>query len=294
MNYPLIFLLLIIDIAVPLAGQQKPAGLKVYIFSGRYSEGVRKYLEAHNYPRVRMIPQMMIDANNDLIIEKDSVRKQVAFLFPEKNDTGLCTIDWEGKAFKGLIKEANTKDFQLAEARFLELISMIRELRPRIRVGIYALPFRVFHTSQLKRNAGNKLDRILSKCDFIAPSLYIMYPDQQIGESRNIEYLKQNLDISFEYAQRLNKPVIPFVWYKVHPGNKLFGNNIVSRQEMENYLTFISRYRYQGKGVEGVIWWEAARRRVNAKQGARAFAAQPEASDPDSILVQYTRPFIDK
>lgn len=300
MNGLICFFYLVMSLVpVPEQQLQQRQPFRIYVFTARYSEGTRKYIEDHHYLSAHMLPQRMIDRDNDLNIETDSVVKYLNFLYPDRNDTGMCVIDWEGKGGKNLmLNDPGSAEFIKTEAKFLQLVKLVRDTRPYVRVGFYGLPFRVFNPSQQKYNSGNKLDRLLSKCDFIAPSLYIMYPDAQIGRGRNMDYLKQNLDNAFEYASRLNKPVIPFVWYKIHPGNKIYGNMIISKDEIERYLSFIGDYRYGKSRIDAIVWWETSIAGKNRRdREARAFSRQPRGGDnynPDSILIQYTYPFINR
>lgn len=64
-------------------------------------------------------------------------------------------------------------------------------------------------------------------------------------------------DSNFSIAERNNdKPVIPFVWYIVSPGNKKYGNEYLSEASFARYINFIRNYSFNDKKVLGVVWWE--------------------------------------
>jgi len=150
-----------------------------------------------------------------------------------------------------------------AEREFAIMINLIKELRPNVKVGIYGIPFRTYYSSQHRWNANDKLDYILSLTDIIFPSLYILFPDKERGVELNDSYFKQNLDTAFDYAERLRKPVIPFVWYIVHTNNKKFGGELLGKSEMKRYLEYVRNYRRSSFKVQGIVWWETPTPYIN-------------------------------
>ena len=82
------------------------------------------------------------------------------------------------------------------------------------------------------------------------------YSENQRGSSYVTEYIEENLSLFLDYAKRVNKPVIPYVWYRVHPSNKKFGSELISKERMDLYLNKIKYFEHDGKKVEGIIWWE--------------------------------------
>src|SRR5690606_12568763 len=116
----------------------------------------------------------------------------------------------------------NSVRFKNAEKQFIDLLRYIKGVRPNLKIGIYGIPFRTYYPSQLKWNGDRKFDRLMSMSDIVFPSLYIIYPDKEKGKDANEQYLKDNLDVAFSYGERFNKPVIPFIWYIVHPNNKKY------------------------------------------------------------------------
>lgn len=72
-----------------------------------------------------------------------------------------------------------------------------------------------------------------------------------------MEYFKKNLDVAFDYAIRLNKPVIPFVWYLIHPSNKRYRYEMIPRMEMLTYIDYIHNYKsYNNNSISGMVWWD--------------------------------------
>src|SRR5690606_26154260 len=88
------------------------------------------------------------------------------------------------------------------------------------------------------------------------PSLYLVYPNEQVGVKKNREYLESNLKYSLQLGEQFNKPVIPWVWHIIHPTNKDFGGNLISKEDFSNYIALIASTKYKNKGAEGVLIWE--------------------------------------
>lgn len=301
MKYLSILVFICCMLSITAAGQTSDTGFNIYIFSAYYSKKVSDYLLSNNAKEAHLLPQAVIDPNKDQEIDEESVKRYAAKFYPDTDATGLFLIDWEGRPYKNLRKnDKNDPQFQAALAKYQQLIDVIKTFRPKVKVGIYGLPFRFFGGGG-KMDDATKLDGLLSRCDVITPSLYIVYTDDQVGASKNMDYLRQNLDQALSTGQRLNKPVIPFFWYKVHPGNKQYGMNVMSKDIVQKYLSLLSTYSYQANKINGIIWWEGGEKIVKGpavNSAVRATAAgsgtrQREAVR-DSIIINYAAPLIRK
>lgn len=296
-----LLILMVICYLLPLraAGQTDDADFNIYIFSAYYSKNVCDYLLGNNVKEAHLLPQYVIDPDKDQQANLEAIKRYAAKFYPDANATGLFVIDWEAKPFKDLQQnDKNDPEFQAAVAKYQQVVDALKTFRPNVKLGIYGLPFRFFG-SRAKMDDAAKLDGLLSRCDVITPSCYIMYTDEQVGAPKNMDYLKQNLDQALSAGRRLGKPVIPFVWYKVHPGNKRFGLAVLPKEQMQRYLDLLTKYSYQGKKINGILWWEGgsiAKSTANDRQEARAFSGPPGSggSDRDSIIVNYLAPFLKK
>jgi hypothetical protein len=234
---------------------------EIYILKKRYNAKVQRVLSHFNFRTIKLLGGYMIDPDKKGIIDTGSVRRYLLELFPNFSDSGTLCINLENKLYKDLRDfDFKDKQFQNAQKAFLDLIRFIKKLRPRIKCGIYGLPFRVYYKSQEKWNENNKFSYIFREVDIIFPSLYILYPDQQYGENANNEYWKFNLKCVFEYDRYFRKPIIPFVWYMVNPGNKIFGGSFLKLNELERYIEFLKNYEYDSRSISGIVWWEPSKR----------------------------------
>jgi hypothetical protein len=123
-------------------------------------------------------------------------------------------------------------------------------------VGIYGIPFSFNYSFQKDANNFIKIKPLLNKVDFISPSLYMAYSEQQYSDEKTKSLIENNLSLFLDYSKRANKPLYLYVWYKIHPANKKYGLSNMSTKRMNLYLSTINNFRYNGKKVDGLIWWE--------------------------------------
>lgn len=239
-------------------------GFSLYVFKDRYEEAGKEFIENESIiDDIKLLGGYMIDPEKKGVINLDRVRYHLVDLFPRPDDAGVLCINLENKLYQDLKNfDKKSYSFRRAEDEFSRLLSFIKEIRPNLRIGIYGIPFRTFFEGQSKWNDDNKFDKIISLTDIIFPSLYILYPDHERGAESNNRYFDRNLEVAFDYGYRLKKPVIPFIWYIVNPGNKRFGGELLTDDEMLRYVKYITTYRsrFQGKRVNGIVWWETTKR----------------------------------
>ena len=98
--------------------------------------------------------------------------------------------------------------------------------------------------------------------------------------------LIENLKSALIYGIRLNKPVVPYVWYLIHPSNKKFGNQIIGKEEMKLYLNTIKNYCYLDKKAQGIIWWEPKDTFYNISEEMKN--DRKNILTKDEIFIEYT------
>lgn len=236
----------------PFLGYSQSSNNNLYFFFQRYSPETIQTLKSNGYSRVDIITNSSI-VNSKGLIDYNNITNNLKKII--KEDTELLIIDWEKEDFWNLKQKTNTKKFKVAEERFIDLISFIKKKYPSIKVGVYGLPFKVFYNKKAAYNEPKKYDRILKIVDVITPSLYFDYLDKERGKTDNYLFLKNQLDVSLDYGQRLGKPVLPFIWEIVHTSNKSFGGTLMPQDEFTNKLNYINNYNYKNTKVNGLIWW---------------------------------------
>lgn len=236
------------------------AQVPIYLFENRYEDqNVKKLINDKNYyfKKIKILGQYMIDPKREGHIDYGLVERYLKELYPRQDADGTLCINLEGKLFTDLRDNFGNSVYRKSLNEYVKLVKYVKHTRPHVTVGVYGLPFTIYYSSQKVRNRNDKLELLLKEVDIIFPSLYLFYPDKQKGIESNFEYFKKNLETAFSYGDKFNKPVIPFIWYLVHPSNKRFRYEMLTRKEIDTYLNFISSYKsMSGSNVEGIVWWD--------------------------------------
>lgn len=152
--------------------------------------------------------------------------------------------------------------------KFNSIITWIRSERPDLKIGFYGvIPVPVYweiqnYVGSLQSNepwwvaqrpaflaeyqkwqqANNYLASLASKVDFIGPTLYDPYPNSIAGW-RNLT------EKTIQEANRYNKPVYPFVWFRIN--NVEHGYAMISPSQMRQQFEGVKQY-----GADGMIIWD--------------------------------------
>ena len=258
-----------------------------------YNERTIQNLKNNHFEDYKLITRSMIDPDGDQKIEKDLIHAYLKKVFPDRASRGMLVIDWESRTFQTLKKRESTNSaFKAAEEVFISIVKTIKNIRPNLQVGIYGIPFRPTLKEANKQNiqwidsfnTDTKWQTLLSHVDFLAPSFYIIYADEQIGHENNIIFLELQLKNALLYSATLNKPVYPFFWYRIASTpavNSTYGRTIIPRQTIIKYLDFISSYRYMNRRISGLLWWDP-REEIRIGYGS----VQRDTSNENSIQYQ--------
>lgn len=258
-----------------LYGQTYP--FKIYFFENRYSSQDKVFINNNNiFGYYDLFSQGYLESTTRKgHIDLNKVQASLNKYYPIKSKSGNLVLDFEGLIFSNLQNYAPGSDkFDEAEKEFIQMLNLVKQERPNLKIGIYGIPFRFYYDYQRKYNRGNKFDNILKKTDFIAPSLYLLYSENENKEDQNVKFLKDNLDVALEIGKRINKPVIPFFWYMVNPVNRKYGYEMISAQNLKLYLNTVKNYSYKNFKVNGILWWDVSEKFFGdyvykANQGAR-------------------------
>ncbi len=206
---------------------------------------------------VKVLYQGQIDKNNDLVMEKDAVIKQINKLYPKYNQKGICMLDWEDPILATLqLNQASSKEFIKARNAYIDLIHLVRSLRPNIKLAVYGLPFREYYGRTEKwYNASDNIIPIIKECDIIMPSIYDFHKGHSSG---NHEYVNDNVANALRLGKKLNKPVYPVVWHRYHVSNKTVPNHLIPKEEFTGHVRSAINSRYEGEKIKGIVWWGLA------------------------------------
>jgi hypothetical protein len=233
----------------------------LYIQNNRYNKQIVNLALSNNQiDFYHYLGNYYIDRKKENIINLINVEEALNKLFPDRNTSAFLCLNIENEVYKGVRDNSKgSKKFIYNNLELIKLIQFVKKKRPNIKVGIYGIPFNYYWSIQKLRNTEKKYVALLREVDFISPHLYIHYPNHQVGKTANFEYLNKNIEQALEYGKRLNKSVIPYVWYLVHPANKKYGAEYIDVNTMKEYLNHIRKFQLEGRKVNGVIWWEPAK-----------------------------------
>lgn len=243
--------------------QTKP----IYVINSRYNEQLNDLIKTSDidFREIKiLVNYQLVNSNNSNVVDYNRVEMWINKLFPNENDEGVLCVDLENKYYEDLkgnnitrAKMVGSSEFDEAINEFVKLAKFIKQKRPNIKMGFYGMPFKLFEKSELRESAHQNLDPILEVTDIIFPSYYLPYPAKTKGIEANYEFLKTNLDQTFSYADRLNKPVITLFWYLVYSPDRNLRFERIPRNEMSKYIEYIENYKSpQGSGTFGLFWWD--------------------------------------
>lgn len=201
--------------------------------------------------------QFYIDKNKKNIIDLKGLEEGINRVIPNQKSSDLIVLDIENKIYQDIkTKNKSHINYQSNISELVDMIRFTKKMRPNSKVVLYGLPFNFNYEFQKKYNDFYKLRPLLLAVDYLSPSLYLMYSGMEKRDYYFEDYINSNLDLTFQMAEKVNKPVLPFLWYKVHPYNKLSGGSLIDDNLYKIYLNLIKNYRYKNRKVAGIIYWE--------------------------------------
>ncbi len=177
---------------------------------------------------------------------------------------GIDDMDQDGK-----IKASNRKDIYInvehwpirgdinevyeSLTKYKEVIKKVKAELPGALIGLYSLmPIRDYwraikpeESAEFKtwREENNRLSTLVSEVDFLLPSLYTFYPDEDGWEKYAISNLLEARRIS------QGKPVYAFLWPQYHDSNFLLNSQYIPRKFWRKQLEIAKKY------ADGVVIW---------------------------------------
>jgi len=292
-NLFLLFALLLVS--VQSFGQVAGSSFEMYVMRWRFGPKALDYFQTKNIEVTNYLaPQFIQQNRNHSRVDAAKVKRTLEDIFRNPNSDGKLVLNWEDNTvFKGLRDNRVTDSrYKYAEAEWRKLISIIRATRPNVKIGIYGIPFKAWTEKGVDQyNPQGKYDGLLSLVDFLAPSVYIQFADEEVGHERNLKYIGDIMDSALDYGKRLRKPVYPFLWGRVHNTNPKYGNELIQINVFAKYVKFISTHSYNGYKATGFYWWESADKSANLSEvdGINNWARGlvTDYASYDALMVKY-------
>jgi len=225
----------------------------LYYSMNQADEKIRDFMADEG---IHNLPTIGIHNYDDLA--NGQLSRAIKKAFPDSMAAGIGALDWEGNTWSILSTgRINDLQYQKAADEYLSVIKYAKTLRPNVLWGFYGLPFTVNLSAQMQTRIGSveNPERLLSACDVFFPSLYQAYSFNTWFKGDDSTYVIDNMRQILTIASKYNKPVLPYVWGRYHPGNKRLGYAQIPFSEFTEHVNRIISADVDGKRVSGIVWW---------------------------------------
>ena len=165
---------------------------------------------------------------------------------------GYLTLDWEvGEAFESLLRGPADPGFSTAVQQFVSLLRHIRSLRPKAKLGYYALPVGGNTNDPQWQERMRALQPIYDASDALFPSFYFRSKVSLKTAALGASVL---LPLALELAQ--GKPVFAYTWHRYLPSTP-GGYRLVPEEDYIRHIRHLLNIESDGKRVTGIVAWGA-------------------------------------
>lgn len=273
---------------------QESSSFQVYCYPSRFDTKSEEYFRNNGFvtDNIQIMTQgSIVYADDKSNFDPARVKRFLSKNFPDRDNTSMVLLDWEAGPYDDLKNfPATDSRFKAAENKLIALLNEVRQHRPNLKLAFYGIPFRAWYDWQKQKyNPSGKYDRLLSEVDWIAPSLYILFADEEVGHARNLQYLRDNLDPALVYGKKYNKPVIPYVWHRIHAASDDYPHDIIQKEVFAKYIRYVSAYSLNGYKASGVYWWDNQGGRLDDLSGIdnHLKGTVYDAATYDAMIVDY-------
>lgn len=256
------FILLFLLCSV-LYGQKKitsnsHAKPKLYFSLSEYGSAMENYIRNNNLEKVVCVNDAQFFGKEPYTYDKKLLAKEIERVLPNANEKGIAFIDLEGDYLDNIMNMGTQiESFQKSLKLYVDVIKFAKKIRPNVKWGYYYIPYTVYWNrtpdfyGKLK-----KIEPLIKECDVFFPSLYNFYEDKDLAVE-NKKYVIENTKEMIKVGQYYKKPVLVFVWHRYHPSNEKLAEELLPEKVFLKHIERIVSTSYQGKKVDGIIWWGA-------------------------------------
>lgn len=280
------FLYSFIAVLITLAncfGQSKPplyfAYDQVTINNNRAQERI---VDTYNLRTVRFIYQVSFAPGDKF--DSALLVKNINELIPNKEESGIVVLDWEGRAFKAF-KDLNAepKTVEKYVSDFVEILKIAKRMRPNMKWGYFELPFpnsELVTDFKKSREINNRIIPIIKASDYICPSFYMT-------KNRDQNYFKNNVLEALRYGKVYNKDVYATIWHRVHRTV----NDLSKTANFRTTIEIIAKANYNGKKIDGLFWWNEENYRLKKNSATVLKSRSSMASFEDTQFSMFSNYF---
>jgi len=265
------------------------SGIKLFTCLSGVSPRFRKKLNEKKVKRAVLINGGAIDVLNDNNVQKSKIITALNNAVPNKESDALIVIDIEGEKMKKLKSAKKAGEVDRILQYYIDVYKFAKKYRPNATIGFYGFPWRDYwHRNEKWRKSNNTLLPLFKEVDAIFPSVYDFYVDDvDVSKKSDSLYVSDNIKESLRIASSFDKPVYPFIWHRYHVSNKKKSRQFIPKQEFQNHIEAIITAEYEGKFVEGIVWWSSERYYYNVSSRGKKNRSNPRDFDRFSNETSY-------
>lgn len=215
-------------------------------------------------------------------IDQAKLRRTVADNVPA-GWTGFACLNVENEWYKAMARDPTSEEFRTGARNLLEILKIAKEVRPEARWTYYGLPSVPFFVKDARGasvgwdkvspeskaaalDVARRAQIVINGFDWLAPSVYDHYLDAVGPEWAEAQ--RERVRVMVTLAREMGaasgraKPVFPFVWHRIHTGNKRWGLTLLDNRE---FIEGQVKPALEA-GAAGVVWWGADRNMLNSGQ----------------------------
>ncbi|MBP6755424.1 MAG: hypothetical protein KA210_04690 [Bacteroidia bacterium] len=236
-----------------------PNSPQLYLSLGEYGPLMEKFSKDQNILKIQYIDEGQFLGKDSNSFDPLKLKQAIERAVPNPNENGMAYIDLETYISDIRDKGTQIESFQKSIKLYIDVIKFAKKMRPNIKWGYYAIPHTIYwNRTQDFYGKLKKIEPLIKECDILFPSLYIFYDEYDKNVTlENEKYVIENTKEMIKVGQYYKKPVIVFVWHRYHPSNEKFGMELLPEKVFLTHIERIAKTTYQGKKVDGIVWWGA-------------------------------------
>ncbi|MCA0381130.1 MAG: hyaluronidase [Bacteroidetes bacterium] len=217
---------------------------------------VKAFQKKQNIKSIPILYASDFDPEDDGVADEVMLHNAIHRKIPDSNYQGIAVIDWEDPGFPLLEKgDVQSTAFQQTIAKYLRVLQLCKQARPKASWGYYGIPFTSYWDSATVLNINKRIDPLINAVDVLLPSLYNYYPDNT-PQTNNKAYYTANAMAMAAMAKENQKQCYIFIWHRYHPSNQDVGLQLLPKTVFARHIQWM-KTAASPLSFDGFIWWGA-------------------------------------
>jgi len=237
------------------------SGMEFYTCISGTSQEMRDYLREKNIKRAVLVGGHFIEKDHEFTVNKDNIDAFLDKAVSDRESDAMIVLDFEGQKMTDLLKTSDEAEADRIVDHYIGVFKYFKKQRPNATIGYYGYPFRDYwHRNEQWKKNNKKIYPLMKELDVLFPSIYDFYDDKTAFNKNgqvDQEYVHDNAIEGIKIGAELNKPVMPFIWHRIHDSNKKLKRNLIRPNEFYKHVRGIVKADYNGNKIDGLIWWSS-------------------------------------